>query len=61
MLIGADCYLDLVEDDILERFWSIEIMGISQASDDTWKADYFKENQQSSVEYKNESCTAKLP
>ena len=36
-------------------------MGISQVSDYTEKTDYFKEYQQSSIEYKNGSYTANLP
>lgn len=38
--------------DILERFWSLESMGISPNCDDTDKTDYFRDYQQSSVEFK---------
>jgi hypothetical protein len=47
--------------DILERFWSLESMGISPNCDDTDKTDNFREYQQSSIEFKNGSYTAKLP
>ena len=46
---------------ILERFLSLESMGISKTSDDMDKTDYFKNYQKSSIEYKNGSYLAKLP
>ena len=47
--------------DVLERFWTLESMGISQTSDDTDKTDYFNEYQLSSIVYQDGSYTAKLP
>ena len=47
--------------DVLERFWTLKSMGISQTSDDTDKTDYFNEYQQSSIVYQDGSYTAKLP
>ena len=47
--------------DMLERFWSLESMGISKTSDDMDKTDYFKNYQKSPIEHKNGSYTAKLP
>lgn len=44
--------------DVLERFWTLESMGISQTSDDTDKTDYFNEYQQSSIVYQDGSYTA---
>ena len=36
-------------------------MGISQNPDDNDKSDYFREYQQSSIEFKNGNYTAKVP
>ena len=47
--------------DILERFLSLESMSISQNPDDNDKSDYFREYEQSSIEFKNGNYTAKLP
>ena len=46
---------------VAERFGKLVSTGISYTSDDTDKIDYFKDYQQSSIEYKNGSYTVKLP
>ncbi|XP_053391450.1 uncharacterized protein LOC128554226 [Mercenaria mercenaria] len=47
--------------DMLERFWSLESMGITQTTEDNDKSDYFKNYQQSCIEFKDSRYSAKLP
>ncbi|XP_053406534.1 uncharacterized protein LOC123530253 [Mercenaria mercenaria] len=47
--------------DMLERFWSLESMGITQTTEDNDISDYFKNYQQSCIEFKDSRYSTKLP
>ncbi|KAH3778348.1 hypothetical protein DPMN_179803 [Dreissena polymorpha] len=47
--------------DVLERFWNLESMGVTQSDENIDKTRYFKDYQTSSIEYENGRYTAKLP
>ncbi|XP_052260181.1 uncharacterized protein LOC127864522 [Dreissena polymorpha] len=49
------------EDSILERFWSLESMGISPCEPDRKSVEYLKQYQETSIEYDNGRYHAKLP